>query len=175
MMFSRDLGVKFLKSGVNLKIMAAKRPKFLFWPQSGHLFGNSATNQKFDSSISRKHYFLALVQFSAIERDLSRRFCDFSVSRVKVERASAWLRRQGGGSDLKILTFFGTDIECSKFYVLSCPFDGNSKYSIVFQKIADMRVPVEVPGGQFQIKLSKKGPFQTIFHQFSLFKSTSID
>ena len=46
------------------------------------------------------------------------------------------LKAIGGGSRVKIRIFSGFDINCSKFYVLSCAFDGISKFRPVFSKMA---------------------------------------
>ena len=55
----------------------------------------------------------------------------------------------GWVSDLKILIFSGTDIECSEFYVLFCASNGNSKYQVVFLKMDDiMRAGRRYFGGQ---------------------------
>ena len=56
-----------------------------------------------------------------------------------------------GGVRPQNIIFSGTDIECSKFNVLSCAFNRNSKYGAVFLKMADMwgRVGHQ---GKFQVK-----------------------
>ena len=48
------------------------------------------------------------------------------------------LKAIGGGVRPQNLIFSGTDIERSKFHVLSCAFNRNSKYRVVFLKMADM-------------------------------------
>ena len=65
-------------------------------------------------------------------------YSKFPNFRFEVEIHPAGLRRQGG-SRVKIRIFSGLDINRSKFNVLSCVFDENSKYRTVFLKIADTR------------------------------------
>ena len=61
------------------------------------------------------------------------------------------LKAIGGGVRPQNLIFSGTDIERSKFHVLSCAFNRNSKYRDVYLKTADMWGQVGCKG-KFQVK-----------------------
>ena len=64
-------------------------------------------------------------------------YSKFPNFRFEVEIHPAGLRRQGGVKGQNP-DFSGLDINRSKFNVLSCAFNRNSRYGVVFLKMADI-------------------------------------